>query len=90
MAKEKKTIDVRDELPKTTSPLRAIRLKCIDCCGGSMKEVERCDIVKCPLHAFKAGKNPYRKKRELTEEQKARLAEMARNRKKTSAEVPDE
>lgn len=90
MAKAKKTIDVRDELPKTTSPLRAIRLKCIDCCGGSMKEVERCDIVKCPLHAFKAGKNPYRKKRELTEEQKARLAEMARNRKKTSAEVPDE
>lgn len=90
MAKAKTTIDVRDELPKTTSPLRAIRLKCIDCCGGSMKEVERCDIVKCPLHAFKAGKNPYRKKRELTEEQKARLAEMARNRKKTSAEVPDE
>ena len=76
MAKEKKALDVRDELPKTTSPLRAIRHKCLDCTCGSQKEVEACPIVKCPLHAFRAGKNPYRKPQ--SEERRAASAERMR------------
>ena len=31
----------------------AIRQKCLDCCGGMRKEVERCRIEKCPLHKYR-------------------------------------
>jgi hypothetical protein len=42
-------------------PLKAIRKKCIDCSGGSVKEVARCEITDCALHPFRMGKNPNRK-----------------------------
>ena len=32
-----------------TTPLRAIRSRCIDCCAGNKAEVRRCVAVKCPL-----------------------------------------
>ena len=76
MAREKKVQDVRDELPKTTSPIRAIRLKCLDCTCSSLKEVEACPIRTCPLWAFRSGKNPYRKP--VSEENKAKAAERMR------------
>lgn len=75
-AKTKTVEDVRDELPKTTSPIRAVRLKCLDCTCGSAKEVEACPIVKCPLHPFRFGKNPYRKPQ--SEERRAAAAERMR------------
>ena len=40
------------------NPLRAIRQKCIDCCGGSFKEVRLCTSHTCPLYALRLGKNP--------------------------------
>jgi hypothetical protein len=76
MAKEKSIDDVRDGLPKTTSPIRAIRLKCLDCTCGSQKEVEACPIEKCPLWRFRFGKNPFRKP--VSEENKAKAAERMR------------
>lgn len=57
-----------------TSPAKAIRAKCIDCCGGSMAEVKLCEIEDCALHPFRFGRNPYRTKRVLTEEERMRLA----------------
>ncbi len=64
---------------KRITPLKAIRLKCLDCCCGSPKEVKLCTVEKCPLHSFREGHNPYIEKRELTEEQReaaaARLAQ---------------
>lgn len=66
------------------TPIKAIRLKCIDCCCGSAAEVKFCPAYNCPLHDFRFGKNPFRKKREYTEEQKATMAERlvnARNSK---------
>ena len=66
-------IDVRCDLPKTQSPLRAIRLKCCDCVGGrSAKAIEECEITLCPLHAFRLGRNPYRKKPSEAQKQAAR------------------
>lgn len=66
-----------------TSPIKAIREFCLECCGGSSAEVKSCSAQRCPLYAFRFGKNPYIR-RELTAEQKAamrdRLAE-ARNKK---------
>lgn len=37
------------------SPLRAIQLKCKDCCGGVLEEVEKCPIDTCPLYIFRMG-----------------------------------
>ncbi len=89
MTKAKKIEDVRNGFPKTTSPLRAIRLKCLDCTCGSQKEVEACPIVKCPLHPFRAGKNPYRKP--ISEERRAAASERMKNlMAKKKAEARDE
>lgn len=91
-AKTKTVEDVRDDLPKYRNPVKVIRAKCLDCCCGSAKEVEACPIVKCPLWRWRSGKNPFREKRELSEEQKAAARERlanARERKK-SAEALDE
>ena len=41
------------------SPIKAIRAKCIDCCGGSPSEVRKCTAVNCPLWAMRMGKNPF-------------------------------
>lgn len=40
------------------TPLRAIRLKCIDCCCGSVYEPAKCTAVRCPLHPFRTGHRP--------------------------------
>jgi hypothetical protein len=42
------------------SPLRSIREKCIDCCGGNKAEVARCEIQACALWPFRMGRNPNR------------------------------
>lgn len=52
------------------NPVKAIRAKCLDCCGQQANEVKMCPAQDCPLYPFRFGKNPYRK-RELTPEQKA-------------------
>lgn len=57
------------------TPMKAIRLKCLDCCCGSANEVKLCTCADCPLFPFRMGKNPYRQKREYTDEQKAQMAE---------------
>lgn len=41
------------------SPLRALRLKCLDCCNGSAREVRLCTAVDCPSWPFRMGKNPW-------------------------------
>jgi hypothetical protein len=41
--------------------LRAIRLYCFDCSGGSKSEVRNCQHVTCELHPFRFGRNPNRK-----------------------------
>ena len=62
---------------KLTNPVKAIRAFCLECCGFSANEVKLCPSVKCKLHPFRLGKNPYRAKvtRELTDEQRATLAD---------------
>lgn len=85
------SIDVRDDMPRYRNPVKVMRVKCLDCCAGSAKEVELCPIQKCPMWAWRFGKNPYRTKREMSEEQKAAAKERlatARVRKK-SDENPD-
>lgn len=58
------------------SPLRALRLKCLDCCNGSPQEVRLCTVVDCPSWPFRMGKNPWRAP--LSEADRAgRLARLA-------------
>ena len=45
-----------------TTPLKAIRAHCIDCCGGNKAEVRRCVAVKCALWHLRMGTNPFQNK----------------------------
>ena len=66
-----------------TNPVKAIREFCLDCCGGDRSEVKMCPATKCALYPFRFGKNPYRAKREMTEEQrKAAATRLAEARQK--------
>jgi len=63
------------------TPKKAIRKKCIDCSGGSLREVRLCWATECPLYPFRMGKNPFRKKRQLSEREKKALASRLPNMK---------
>lgn len=53
--------------------LKAIKLKCMDCCGGDWNEVKLCQAKEsCFLHPFRLGKNPFNV-RELTDEERQAL-----------------
>ena len=45
------------------TPLRSIRLKCLDCCCNSALEVRLCPCTDCALHVYRFGKNPHRSKK---------------------------
>ena len=46
-----------------TTPLKAIRSHCIDCCCGNKAEVRRCVAVKCALWHLRMGANPFQRRR---------------------------
>ena len=47
---------------KVRNPKTAIRAKCVECSGGSLKEVAECRVTGCALHPFRMGVNPFNKK----------------------------
>ena len=63
---------------KANSPQKAIVNFCISCMGYHKPYVKECTSLNCPLYDFRLGKNPYRKSREYTEEEKEQLKERAR------------
>lgn len=68
-----------------TNPVKAIREKCIDCCCGAVGEVRNCTAVKCALFPFRMGKNPYRQRREMTEEEKKALGDRLREAREANS-----
>jgi hypothetical protein len=52
------------------TPLAALRLRCLDCCGGSVDEVRKCIALTCPAWPFRMGANPWRAP--LSDAEKAR------------------
>ena len=70
---------------KLTNPVKAIRAFCLECVGGSANEVKPCPSMRCPLHPFRFGRNPYRSKREMTEEQRTAAAERLRKAREEKA-----
>ena len=59
---------------RTQNPLKAIRETCLDCCCGNASEVRKCVAVDCPSWPFRMGTNPFRKKRELSAQQRCERA----------------
>ena len=68
-----------------TNPVKAIRAKCLDCCCGSSLEVANCTVTQCALYPFRYGKNPYRQRREMSDEEKQVLAHRLREARKNLA-----
>ncbi len=40
------------------TPIKAIRLKCIDCCCGQLKEIKLCTVINCALYPYRMGRRP--------------------------------
>ena len=71
---------------KQKNPVKAIREFCLECMGGSRDEVTKCSRPECPVYEFRFGKNPYRTKRVLTDEQREELrVRLAKMREKKGA-----
>ena len=47
------------ELGHPTSPIKAIRARCLDCSGGNSSEVRKCTATGCSLWPLRMGKNVY-------------------------------
>lgn len=45
---------MKKNLPTAEALLVAIRAKCLDCSGGSRREVERCKIKDCAIYPFRS------------------------------------
>jgi len=54
---------------KKITPMRAIRLKCLDCMAGSAREVKLCSSDDCPLFQYRFGKRPATIERQNKKEQ---------------------
>lgn len=50
-------------LGKGRPSVKIIREHCLECMGGSRKQVRNCLSYTCPLHEFRMGTNPNRTKK---------------------------
>jgi hypothetical protein len=53
--------ELREAGHEPMSPLRAVRARCLDCCGYQEKEVALCPARDCPAWPFRMGTDPWRK-----------------------------
>jgi len=60
---------------KHLTPIKAIRAKCLDCCGGQRQEVKHCAAKECPIWPYRHGKRPKRETEgQRTQRQKRRAS----------------
>ena len=69
------------------SPLKVLRLKCLDCCNRSAQEVRFCTAVDCPSWPFRMGKNPWLSP--LSAEARAQRADLMRRNRVSALTTPD-
>jgi hypothetical protein len=55
------TREVWEDLDFELQPMKAIRAKCIECCGGYRSEVPKCQVTRCSLYALRMGHRPQAK-----------------------------
>ena len=70
------------EVSENRNVLRAIKLKCLDCSTYNINEIKECPVKNCPLFPFRNGNNPFRKKKEISEEERNKLSERMKNIKR--------
>lgn len=58
-----------EEINSKANLWRAIRAKCLDCCGNYTKEVEHCHLKDCKLWPYRFGKAMAIQKRKLKKSQ---------------------
>jgi hypothetical protein len=58
----------KEEKMNPTTPMRAIRCKCLSCTNGSSHEVMLCQIKHCPLWKYRSGHRPQEPKNNLHDE----------------------
>ena len=51
--------EIREELGVPTL-IKIVRLKCLDCVGGSTKEIRLCTFSSCSLWPYRLGRMPMR------------------------------
>ena len=56
------------------TPMKAVKAKCIECCGGSIHEAKKCHINDCPLWNFRPGTRR-RQPRTMSAEQRQAVSE---------------
>ena len=72
---------------KQKNPVKAIRDYCKHhCCCDDTESWKNCTIETCQLWPFRLGKNPYRKARKLTDEQRAIMSERLKSARKEEKE----
>ena len=59
------------------TPIKSIRAYCIECQGGSFKEVRLCTSCDCPLYAYRMGKRPSQETLDTIEEHSGKNREIA-------------
>jgi len=71
------------------SPLEAIRAMCVNCVGWEdlPESVGQCSAKTCPLWQFRRGTYPAHRRRSVTDEQRARCAELGRQRSFQNAQT---
>lgn len=46
-------------LARAVTPLKAIRAKCVQCQGGQVKQIAKCEVKTCALWPFRMEHNPF-------------------------------
>lgn len=71
-----------NEETNISTPIKAIKAKCLDCCCGRRAEVKECPAKTCPLWRYRLGKNPNRARNMTDEQRKAAAERLAKARAK--------
>jgi len=59
------------EVQMTNTPLKAIKARCLDCCGDD--HPRKCACINCALYPFRLGKNTLLPKRTISDSHRASL-----------------
>ena len=55
-------MEVRERNTIKQTPLKSIRLNCLECSNNQPSVVKDCEITNCPLWIYRLGTNPKRKR----------------------------
>ena len=60
-------------MKERTTPIKSIRLKCVDCSNGQLAEVRLCPVTECPIWLYRMGKRPKILEHQLVEQKEYKV-----------------